>query len=71
MKWMAIETLSMGVGGNLGYVYLAGGFPGSEGLIKDTGTPIALVFVLVGLIAGLCIGFLIYKLWGKKINVKR
>ncbi len=71
MKWMTIVTLCMGLGGNLGYLYLASGLPGAGDLIKETGTQITLVFVFIGLITGLGFGFLMFVLRRKKPSVKQ
>ena len=70
MKWNIGTTLSMALGGNLAYIYLALGFPGADASIRTNGTAFILVVVIIGLITGLAAGFLIYWISSRKISEK-
>jgi len=67
-KWEFLTILLMGLGGNLAYLYLAFGLPGSTVPISDKGTIYVLIIVTVGILLGLGVGMLFY--WVKNREEK-
>lgn len=52
-----VSILAMGVGGYLGYLYLAFGLPGSRDPIDASGTAYILLITLIGMVAGFVAAF--------------
>lgn len=65
-KWEFITILLMGLGGNLAYLYLAFGLPGSKVPISDKGTVYVSIIVTVGILLGLGVGLLFYWVKNRK-----
>jgi beta-N-acetylhexosaminidase len=59
-KWNTFTTLSMALGGSLAYAYVAVSLPGASVAVQTGGTGFALIAVILGILAGLGIGFVVF-----------
>jgi len=60
LKWNILTTISIALGGNLAYMYLAAGLPGSASFVQKGGTAVTILIVVLGMAGGLGTGLLLF-----------
>ena len=69
-KWLSLLTVSIGAGGNVGYLLTAAALPGIKQLVETDSMLTSLLFTAAGMLLGLGIGYLVFRVRGKTPNAK-